>query len=293
MITRVTTMMRVTQTQRNLSDVTARLAELQKQGTSLKRLNRASDDPSGTAASMQVRQEMERNSQYQRNISDGTGWLTTVDSALTSVNQLLSHARDLTVQGANDGAMSQTAKNAIADELDSVKDSLLRQANSQYLGRNVFAGTSDAGYAYDASYAFTGGTGTVERRVSDDSTVRVDQDGSQVFGVGAVSAFAALDRISADLRAGVNVTARIGDIDGFLQRVRTAQSTVGARQSGIDQTQGVLKTRAVELEGKRSEIEDIDIPTIALQLTAQQTTYQAALSVTAHALDHNLMDYLR
>ena len=110
MISRMTTSTMMRSAQRNLQSNMVELAKLQEQATSLKAIGRPSDDPAGTADALNVRAAQRAVDQYVRNANDGDGWLTTIDSALTSTNSLLNRIRDLTVQGANDGSMSQTAK---------------------------------------------------------------------------------------------------------------------------------------------------------------------------------------
>lgn len=297
MITRVTTQTMMNASLRNLQSASSELARLQDQAGSRKAITRPSDDPSGTAAALAVRSSIASNNQYERNINDGNGWLTTANSALTSVTELMKKAKDLTVQGANDGGLSVNAKEAIAVELESIKTDLLGQANTAYLGRSIFAGTSDAGHAYAPDYSYTGAGGTVQRRVSDGSTVRVDVDGAQVFGPGAAptstSMFGEIDAIVADLRAGVNVGKHLTTLDARLDTVLTSLSTVGARHATILDAVSSNLDAKVDLESVRAGIEDVDLQKIILDLKMQEVSYQSALSVTARTLQPTLMDFLR
>ena len=54
----------------------------------------------------------------------------------------MTRIKDLAIQGSS-GMLSQSHKNAIATELDSLKQDLLREANTTYAGRSIFAGNSD------------------------------------------------------------------------------------------------------------------------------------------------------
>ena len=47
------------------------------------------------------------------------------------------------------------------------------------------------------------------------------------------------------------------------------------------------------LTGRGRYVEDIDLPSVIIDLQLQQTTYQAALSATAKAIQPTLMDFLR
>lgn len=294
MISRVTQQTSMLSAQRNLQASAAQLAKLQDQATTRKAFSRASEDPSGAADALRIRAQQRANDQYSRNIDNGLGWVTTIDSTLTEVNDAMKRVRDLTVQGANDGALSPTAKEAIAVELDSLKEQLLGMANTQYLGRSVFAGNSSDGVAFNPDYSFTGAAGsTVERRVGADTTVRVDGDGSAAFGEGVDSVFALVEKIAADLRGGTNIGASLGDIDKRMNALRTEQSAVGSRHALIMRAEETVMDKTGSLEAQRAAVEDIELSRIILDLKAQEISYQAALGVTARVLQPTLMDFLR
>ncbi|MCU1556608.1 MAG: flagellar hook-associated protein 3 [Microbacteriaceae bacterium] len=296
MFTRVTAQTRMTNAQLNLQVSAAQLARLQDTASSLKKISVPSDDPAAAADSMRVRAAQAATAQYARNIDDGNNWLTTTDSAMSAVNDILGRVRDLTVQGANDGALNSVSKEAIAKELEGLKSDLLSKANTTYLGRTVFAGNSDAGVAFDATtYNFSGsGSGSgVQRRIDSNTTVQVDANGAAVFGTGASSVFALVDNIVADLRAGVNVGSRISAIDTAANAVLSAQSSVGARSAQITKAKDANLQTTGALEAQRSGIEDVDLSQIIIQLKQQEVTYQAALAVTSRTLQPTLMDFLR
>jgi flagellar hook-associated protein 3 FlgL len=290
---RITSSMMTATAQRNLAHSQAALARLQDQGSSLTKLSKPSDDPAATASALRVRSEARANEVYQRNADDALGWLGTVDTVLGSSTSLLRRARDLTLQGANDGAQSTASREALAVEIDSLKDALLQQANTQYLGRSVFAANSLAGEAFDSSYAHSGVAGTsLERRIGSASTVTVDGDGIAAFGEGTTSVFALLDRISADLRSGTPVEGRIADIDGFLSSISTERSVAGSRYAQVERGKELLSMSSNELESRRSALEDADLGQVLIDLKMQEVAYQAALSVTARAIPSTLLEFL-
>ncbi|TFD34089.1 flagellar hook-associated protein 3 [Cryobacterium sp. TMT1-19] len=296
MIARVTSQTQMRSAQTNLQANLARMAQLQEQATTLKAIARPSDDPARAADSLTVRAEQRAVTQYARNADNGDGWLTTASMALAEATNLLNQVRDLTVQGANDGALSPAAKEAIAARLDGLTQNLLAQANADYLGRSVFAGNSDAGLAFrdDPDFTFTGtATASVDRRIGADTTVRVDADGAAIFGTATNSIFALIGTIADDLRAGTNVGAHLTAIDLAMKTVLTAQTDVGVRQAQIQKAGEALVQHKGNLEAQRAGIEDIDLGQAILDLKLQEVTYQAALSVTARVLQPTLMDFLR
>jgi flagellar hook-associated protein 3 FlgL len=278
----------------NMQANMASVARLQAQLSSGKKVSRPSDDPASAAQLLSLRADQGRNTQYGRNTADATSWLNTVDNALQTSTTTLRRVRDLVIQGGNSGT-SQVSKDALATEIDGLKGSMLGIANTTYLGRTVFAGTSDAGTAYDsATYTWTGtSTGTVDRQVSDATTVRVDSDGSAVFGSGATSVFATLDKISATLRAGGDPTAQLAELDGHVTNVQTELASVGARENQVDSATSDLTDKEASVKTQLSGIEDIDLASVILSLQSANVTYQAALGATAKVLTPSLMSFLQ
>lgn len=293
MIGRVTNQTMAHAAIKNLQTGKAALAEKQEQAATLAAITKPSDDPTGTGDSMRIRAAQRAENQYNRNITDGTNWLNTAETALSASSSIISRVRDLTVQGAN-GTMSATAKEAIARELEGLKQDLLSQANTSYLGRSVFAGTSDAGVAFRADYSFTGvPDSSVERRVGTNQTVRVDIDGASAFGSGASSVFALIDDIATDLRSGVNVGSRLAAVDSRLTTLLGHQTQVGASQNTITRAEETSMKKMGTLEAQRSSVEDLDLATVILDLQVQEVNYKSALAVTARVLQPTLMDFLR
>lgn len=294
MFTRVTNATQTLNAQNNLQLNLQRQAALYDQATSRRLITKPSDDPTATASALGVRSDQAATAQYSRNADNGDAWLTTADSTLTSVESIMNRVRDLTVQGSNDGALSPEAKESIATELDGLKKSLLSLANTTYLGRNVFAGNSNAGVAFQPDYSYTGVAGsTVERRVGPDTTVRVDSDGSAVFGAGATSVFALIDNTVNDLRTGVNTGPRLGEIDDRMKAIVGEHAQIGGRQTRIDKAKDTLAVSTNSLEAQRAGIEDVDLSKVLLDLKTQDVNYQTAIAVTARVLQPTLMDFLR
>ncbi|MGX1793298.1 flagellar hook-associated protein FlgL [Microbacterium sp. NPDC055312] len=293
MISRVTassmTQTAMRQLQANLSE----LSRLQEQANSQKAFLAPSDDPNAAATTLRLHAEQRRTEQHARNIDDGISWLATADSAISASTALLARARNLTVQGANDGALDATAKEAIAVELEGIRDELLARANTTVLGRSVFAGTSDTA-AFDSNGVFSGLPGAeVVRRVSDDASIRVDSDGAAVYGSGADSVFALITNIVADLRGGQNVGPRLNEIDQRRDAMLSVQGSVGARQSQMERAKEATVQDSVSLEARRAAVEDVDSVEVLVKLQAQELVYRSALAVTGRVLQPSLLEFLR
>jgi len=301
MIPRVTQQSVQRQTLANLQGNLTAMSTLQAQMSSGKKISVPSDDPAGASDLLRLRTEQRTIAQHTRNAADGGSWLTTVDTAMQSSLEALRRARDLTVQG-GDGALGQTSRDALATEIEGVRASLLDQANATYVGRSVFAGTSNAGVAFNQTtvagvetYSFTGipGAAPVVRQVGTAANVRVDADGVSVFGDGASSVFALLDQVAATLRSGGDATTHLDAIDSRMEAMLTEVASVGARHDQVLTATDALANKDLDVKAQLSGVEDIDLPKIIMELQMQDVAYQGALGAASKVLQPTLLDFLR
>lgn len=271
-----------------------RLQRLQEQISSGRLVNRPSDSPVAAVASMQIRSDQARVTQYSRNADDGRGWLSTADTALTSSMSSVGRVREL-LGAAVSGAIDGDARSAMAQEVDSLRQGVLGLANSRYLGRPVFAGTANTPTAYDANGTYQGDNGVVQRTLAQNTFVPVSTPGPNAFGAGPNGLFAVLNDITTHLRNN-DVASLSGDLDRLDAATGTMQnalSEVGARYNRVESMQNAAASNAVTLTDQLSATEDIDLPKTIMQLQLQQTAYQAALGSTAKVIQPSLLDFLR
>ncbi|MDP5184303.1 flagellar hook-associated protein FlgL [Blastococcus sp. BMG 814] len=273
-------------------------SKLQEQLTSGRVLSAPSDSPTGTNRAMQTRGEQDATAQYARNISDGQAWLNQTDSTLQRMLEVTRRVRDLTVQGSNTGAMSDTARQALASETAALRDSLLGLANTTVAGRPLFGGITAGPKAYDSvtgAYVGQAGPGAeVLRRVSSTDSVRVDVSGPEAFEADGVDLFSLVGRITSNLTADpVGLVQDLADLDLVMNKMSSALADVGARSSRIDGEAQINMDQGIALQTRLGEVEDIDLPNTIMRLQMQQAGYEAALSATAKAISPTLMDYLR
>jgi flagellar hook-associated protein 3 FlgL len=282
---------------RNLAD----LGKLQEQLTSGKVVSKPSDSPTGVNRSMQIRKDQAATEQQARNISDAQSWMETTDTALTTMLAQVRKVRDLTVQAANDGAMTGSSRTAIATEVAALRESLLGLANENVDGRPVFGGITSGSQAYRTDGTWVGvgsadGTGVVpiNRRISNDEQVRIDVTGPEAFGPAGDDLFALVGRIAGNVTGDpAALDADLADLDVAIDRLLTATSTVGARAARVETAAQVNTDRQLSLAKQLTAVEDVDLPKTIMTLQMQQVTYQAALQATAQVIQPSLVDFLR
>jgi flagellar hook-associated protein 3 FlgL len=285
--------------QRNL----AKGAKIQEQLSSGKQLNRPSDSPAGTVSALQLRGESLTSQQYTRNAEDGLGWLSTLEDTMSSASTLTNRARDLTVQALNTTSNGALAGEALAAEIDQVRETLIAQANTRYLDRPVFGGNTTGPAAYDQDGKFTGNafdpsqaaTTSVSRTVGSGVKVRVDMTGSEAFGDDTNGLFAVLKDISDSIRAGDQsaLSTHLNRLDKSADQLKSAVSEIGSRYNRITQMKESAQDRLLSVTSQLSDIEDIDLPKTIMDMQLQQTSYQAALAATAKVIQPSLIDFLR
>ena len=295
------TLNRITQTMMNRHSVDslqtslARLSRLQEQLSTGRVLNRPSDSPTDTTSAMRIRSTIADVKQYGRNASDGNGWLSMIDAALTSANDQVMRARDLALQGANEGVAGQTVRDSLAAEVDQIREGLITTANSDYLGRPVFGGVTAGPAAYDATGTYVGSPGAVNRTIAEGTVVRVDVDGNTAFGSAGSSVFDHLSALATALRGGdqATISASIAALDADRDRITTTQTEVGSRQNRVEAAIQAASDGELRLSTSLSEVESADLPKVVVDLQMQQVAYQAALGATARVMQPSLLDFLR
>ena len=283
---------------RNLDAV----GRLQQQLTSGRTINKPSDSPTGTNVAMQTRSAQAANTQYTRSITGAESRLEATDSALSSMITQVRRVRDLTVQASNSGAVSATSRDAIATEVEQLRESLLGLANQTLQGRPLFGGTTSGTAAYDGNGDYVGQEGfdaiegQVMRRLSDTDRIRVDISGEEAFGRTADgNLFAVVADIITAVRSGSDTALATGlsALDGVRDTMLTAAADIGARAKRVEDAAALVADRSLTLASQLAETEDVDLPKTIMQLEMQRTGYEAALAATAKALQPTLVDFLR
>jgi flagellar hook-associated protein 3 FlgL len=290
---RVTSEMTTRGVLNDIQAVYAQLSKTQNVLSSGKQITQPSDDPFGTSRALLFKGELAANQQYQTNVGEAGSWLSTTDTALSSISDDVGRARDLILQGAN-GTMSQTDRDAIADELEQLADSVKTAANTQYAGSYVFAGTKTQTqpFTLGAIDTFNGDTNAIAREIGQGVTVPVNVDGSAVIS----PAIAAIRQAITDLRAGGTPANLSGSdlqaIDAATDTISSTRAIVGARQNRLSLATDRLQQLQQAQTQSLSNTEDADMAQTMINFSQQSAVYQAALRAGASLIQPSLLDFL-
>jgi flagellar hook-associated protein 3 FlgL len=145
----------------------------------------ASDDPVAAARIIQVDQEQSQLDQYIENTKSAEDKLTTAETQLEQVSNILVRVRELTIQ-ANGLALTSSDRQGIATEIDSRLDELFDIANTQDVnGEFIFAGFQGAVQPFERTQAgefiYKGDDGQRLLPISSSAQVAISNSGKAVF----------------------------------------------------------------------------------------------------------------
>ena len=303
MSTRITNGMISRSVLSDLNRADLQLNATQRRLSSGRQITKPSDDPYGTSRAMVLRNDLEGNRQYQRNISDAQAWTSVTDTALGKIGDTLSRVRELTVQAGSD-TQGATARNAIASEIDQLIEGIKQEANASYAGHSVLGGTAVTQRPYGtgvAGDAYQGDSGAIIREIGPGVQIKVNATADTILGSGGGDGklIDTLRNISAHLKSGIPA-----DIDALRTTDLSALTTQGDALSQVRASIGSISNRLDTAQSRLQEIEetttkllsdteDADMAQTMVQFSQQQNAYQAALRSGANIVQASLLDYLR
>jgi len=135
----------------NLSAITEQLNNVNEQIASGKRINKPSDDPIGITQALNLKTVLSQITQYGTNINQAQSWLQGTDSALESVQGLISQATTLATQMST-GTYNASDRANAAQEVENIIEQVVQIGNTQVDGRYIFSGDKDQTPAYSLNF---------------------------------------------------------------------------------------------------------------------------------------------
>ncbi len=171
----------------SMSDQQSTLSSMYQQISSGKRLLTASDDPLGAAQAVQLTMKSGALTQYGTNQTTALSALQQEDATLSSVSSALTSVQTQIVH-AGDGSLTDSDRTAIANTIQGLRDQLFSLANTtDSNGNYIFSGLKGGTQPYTndpsgvgAQYSGDYGQRTVQ--ISEGRTIPVGDTGASIFG---------------------------------------------------------------------------------------------------------------
>jgi len=259
------------------SKLAEQIEKLQIQVSTGKRLQRMSDDVVASKRIATIGKTQAAMDTWATNINTGKALAAQADGVLQSTSDLLTRARELTLNAASDTA-SPADRATIAAELSAIADQIdglaaTRDAN----GEPLFATGNARAMRFDSDTVFVPVPSAAD-------ALAVSGTSLSTFVRDAAAAVAAGDKTA----MGGAMTA----LDTAINHTADQNAAIGLGAGRLERIGDSLAARGVTLADERSSVEDTDLSVAIAQLNAADLTLGAAQAAFAKINRQSLFDLL-
>ncbi len=266
---------------------------------SQRRIMAPSDDPISYAKSLQIDAQLDKNAQFKKNINSLQTTAAYYESAINNVSDLLSEAKQLTIQMASDTADEESRLSA-AEQIDGIIDQLMALGNTKVTDTYIFGGTQSTTVPYTIDGAtgdvvFNGSANVNQVFVSSSATMEGGISGARVFSDGAgVDIFATLQTLKDHLEANdvPGITADLGSLGECIDMTADNLSYVGTYGTKMETLVDTNTARDTRLTETLAELVDADTVSLISDYNSLTTAYQAAAYCMSKAQGLSVLNYM-
>ncbi len=291
-----------------LATVQSNLSKTQEQLSTGKQITKPSDEPDKASLVTRLESELARQESYQNTLSAVEIKLSTQETALRNVSDVMYRIKELTVQASSD-TMGKLDRESIAVEIESLRDQVLSLANTQDTSGNyIFAGSrvTQPSFAPNSQglIDYQGDQSRMQVAVGDNRRMNVNRPGSDAFvrvvrddgkgGKVGVGFFQALGDLAKAVRTSdrTSMLRGIGEMDAMQQGVSEATAQIGADLNVVDAQKNVLDEVKLRLKTTLSAVQDLDYTEAITRMIRDQLALEAAQSSFAKISKLSLFNYL-
>ncbi|HWB87422.1 MAG TPA: flagellin [Bryobacteraceae bacterium] len=283
------------------------IAEASREVSSGKQVSVASDAPDQVDSILQLRADLQRNSQIKTNLGLAKTEADAGEQALSAGTLLMDRAVTLAAQGAN-FTQDAAGRQSLAGEVQSLLSQMVSYSRTTVEGRFIFSGDQDQTPAYDLDSTSPTGvvqlnTSSATRQIEDPAggTFPIAQTAQQIFdsrnpdGTPAPdNVFAALNGLAVALQSNDTdaINAASAAVHNASDHLNTSLAFYGTVQQRIQDASSFADNYDVQLQTELSQKEDADVTSAALALTQSNTQLQAAMQMRAKLPNSSLFDFL-
>ncbi len=308
-----------------------RMENYQMQGSSLKKLNRPSDDPISSTKVLSLRTDKVNNEQFQSNMKITEAFLNNTDHVLDDISEILVRAKEIAVGQASGASATAETRLGVAEEVTQLIKRAIGSANTKIGDRYLFGGFRTDQAPLDNEGRYQGDDGQILSEIAKDVFVPMN--------LTALEAFNSNPEQSSDYRRlkgapneetestasmelggppppnhaqNVNVFDELqnlrislltNDLDGIrstLERFDQARSyvvamraKVGSRVAGLAGTTASLERQNLTNASLNSSLEDADMVQVMNNIAKEETVLRTVLANSQRLVQPTLIDFLK
>jgi flagellar hook-associated protein 3 FlgL len=158
-----------------------RMEDLQMETATMKKLNRPSDDPVGSAKVLEVRTDKVNNEQYQINARLAQAFLDNTDHALEDLSEIVMRAKEIAIGQSSSASSTPESRYGVAEEVNQLYQRAVTTANRRIGDRYLFGGYKSTTTPVDAEGNYHGDDGQMMVEIGREVFIGMNVPGHEVF----------------------------------------------------------------------------------------------------------------
>lgn len=286
--------------QLNLQTVQNQLYQANEQLGSGQSINEPSDNPAGTLALILNHAAQAQTDTYQSNIGDLTTRLQTADSALDSAVNVINQAISVGVEAGNSD-LSNSQRQAIAQELLGDQQDLLGIANTSVGGTYLFGGTLNETQPFVSDNAtnpptitYVGNSTTSSVAIANGDSVNVNVPGNTLFLNPAGSLFDSLSQLITAVQTNTGIAAANVAFGSAATEFESQRLSYGTALNQLQTTGTFLSAAQTQLSTQENNIDGANLDQVTTDFSQADIAYQALLQAQGKVLSlPTLLDFIQ
>lgn len=286
----------------NIQQGRAKLDKINELISSGSNVNRPSDDPINTRLLLDIGDKVKVTDQYTSNISKASTWQQIASTALTGMSDTMQLAKRQ-IGTITNGSSDATILQNTVSQLQALKQQMVDMGNTQMGDQYIFGGAKNTTAPFSATAPYyTGDESGLNVEIANNATQQMNIPGNQLLTAdtaaskpyGTTNILKAFDdlitAVNANDVSGIHAGAQAIE-DGYKQ-INNAQSDVASRVTRLDSMTKLNENTKNTLMAVYSNTQNVDYAKLGVELTQQQTAFNASLSATAKISQLSLLNYL-
>lgn len=184
---RIADKMTLQQVQDSIGKNRADMHALQEQNATQRRINKPSDDPLGATRVLGAKTNERTQKQFIKSLQFATDFLNMTDQSLGEVSEIISRAKELAINQANEASANENTRKVVATEVEQLLNQVIQVANRKLGDRYIFAGYRTNQVPFTKSGDYKGDNGEIKIQVNKDAYITMNIPGNKIFlGEGSI-----------------------------------------------------------------------------------------------------------
>lgn len=270
-----------------LSRSTAQQQALSSEISSGVRISGLGDDPTAASQNVQFSARIAADSTFTQTASTTTAMMQVADSTLGSVVDQINQAISVATAG-NNGTNNASDRSSVAAELTSIRDEILGLANTSYSGKYLFSGSQNNNPPFQldnstspATVVYSGDSVVNFVSTPGGQSIATNLPGQQLFTATGGDLLGTLNTLIQGFSSGntAATTSLTSQLSAALSQVSKQRALLDGAINRFQSASSYASQEQTQLVANQTNLLQADLPTVATQLSFNQTQQSALESV--------------